>query len=412
MTWGIFFAFFTFFGFNFTFWSLVSGTRYVFEKWRPPANLTISPAVGPQEVAVLIAARNEELALPRTLASLQQIVSPKQIYIGSDDSSDQTVAIARSFGCQVLDLHPNRGKPKMLLALLKHFRILQRYRAVLFLDADVIVDKNFLRLALPFFNNPKNVAVAGHAISAWTPHWRPRWSMFFTAYRIRLWRVLQYAIRYGQTWQFLNLTTIAPGGSSLYRTSILHQIAIDTPGMTIEDFHMTFQIHYKRLGKIAYHPNIFVIDQEPYRLRDYIRQVRRWNLGFWQTFLEHGVWLNSFWVFTTAFAVELIVYSLFIITVPWIIFLFIQNSFEPLSLHWMWFGGAQLSWLEFVLGLFVTDYLITALVSAIERKPVLLLYGLGFSLLRYVDAAIFLITFPMALIPSKKGGQWVSPQRR
>lgn len=45
-----------------------------------------------------------------------------------------------------------------------------------------------------------------------------------------------------------------------------------------------------------------------------------------------------------------------------------------------------------------------------DRKPILLFYGFGFIVLRWVDSFLFLITLPRAFI-STSDGRWVSPRR-
>ena len=47
----------------------------------------------------------------------------------------------------------------------------------------------------------------------------------------------------------------------------------------------------------------------------------------------------------------------------------------------------------------------------IEKKLLLLFYGLGFVFLRYLDAILFLYTLPLAF-RIRSDGKWVSPNRR
>ncbi|MBI4128649.1 MAG: glycosyltransferase family 2 protein [Parcubacteria group bacterium] len=414
---------FTLVGFNFSIWSFISILRYTLERIdarfperfrkRTRSRTLSNAAIGIDDVAALIPAHNEAVAIGGTLAALTKILPSSHVYIGSDASTDRTVEIARSFGCHVLDIRPNRGKAGVLMTLLDQFDIFNRYKAVLILDAEIEIDEHFLERALPIFDDPKIVAVAGHAVSKWMDHWLPRWSMFFVAYRIRLWRVLVYALRYGQTWKYTNLTGIIPGGSSMYRTSALRQININAPGLIIEDFNMTFELQRKRLGKIAFSPEIFVRDQEPYTLRDYCKQVTRWYLGYWQTVRRHGFWPSAFWFATMSFTAEMILVSYFSLTLPYLLFLFIQNGFEPIQLLHLTSLSVSplLNFSDLVIGVFLADYVVTIIAAYFERKPVLMLYGLGFLVMRIIDSFIFLWTIPLAFFYSTEG-KWVSPERR
>lgn len=415
-----------FFGYNYAFWLLISATRFTVEHVlphlkprRPASSVDARPAVQritPSQVAVIMAAHNEETALPATLTALKKNLPAENIYLGSDASTDRTAAIARQYGCHVVELTPNRGKAKVLAHLLRHYRLLEHYRAVLIMDAEVVVSDSYLEKIMPYFDDPHVVAFVAHSISRWQQHWLPRWSMFFTAYRIRLWLTLYYGLRYGQTWKYMSLTPIIPGGSSVYRSSALARIDIDTPGLIIEDFHMTFQVHHKKLGRIASHPSAYIIDQEPYNLRDYCRQVSRWFLGFWQTYFYHGYWPSAFWLATTLFTAEMLLYALVILSAPFILAAMVLTPFDSFVLFHLTLTPLHLirypiTVQSLLIGLLAADYGITMLTAWIEGKPALFLYGLGFFLLRYIDTFIFLWTLPLALLTRGSSGTWRSPRR-
>ncbi len=414
-------------GYNFTFWVLIGVLRWASETMtaylNPPVEDTSEAPtflrkhdIAPHEVAVILAAHNEEIALPATLTALKKNLPADNIYIGSDASTDRTVAVAKEYGCLVVDLKPNRGKAKVLKYLLDEFDVLRHYKAVLIMDAEVIVSDHYLEKILPYFDDPEVVAFVSHSISRWQQHWLPRWSMYFTAYRIRLWRLLYYGLRYGQTWKYTSVTPIVPGGSSVYRASALKHIEIDTPGLIIEDFHMTFQIHHKRLGRIASHPSAYIIDQEPYNLRDYYQQVYRWFLGFWQTFMLHGYWPSFFWYTNFLFLLEMFFYSLFVLAVPIILLIFLFTGLDTIPillfhLPSLSFREVNLTVPQLLIGYLLIDYAITMGVTWIEGKPAMFLYGLGFVFLRIVDTFAFLWTLPVALL-TRSSGTWTSPVRR
>jgi len=415
-----------FFGFNYTLWLIISLLRFLSEslvKFLPTSLLSrrsptpSSSAILPEEVAVIMAVHNEELSLNNTLTALKKNVSAKQIYVGNDASTDKTASIAQKHGCQVVNLSPNRGKSKVLAYLIKHYNLLSKYKAILILDGEIIVDSNYLKTILPYFNDPEVVAFVSHAISAWHPHRLPKWSMFFTAYRIRLWFLLYFALRYGQTWKYTCATPIIPGGSSIYRSSALAQIEIDTPGLIIEDFHMTFQVYHKKLGRIASHPSAYVIDQEPYNLKDYIKQVHRWFLGFWQTFFRHGYWPSFFWFSTFFFTLEMTLYSIVIFFLPYAIIDLLLHPWGQAIIYNINMSPLNTSTISvtplgLIIAVFVIDYALTIFVAAIERKPLLLIYGLGFFLLRYIDSFVFLWTLPKSLFGHTATGQWSHPARK
>ena len=71
-------------------------------------------------------------------------------------------------------------------------------------------------------------------------------------------------------------------------------------------------MHKKKLGKIAYKPSIIGWDQHPDSLADYWKQVRRWNIGFFQTIRANGVWPSFFWVALGVFSLEVVLNSVMI----------------------------------------------------------------------------------------------------
>ena len=177
-------------GINIAFWCTVGLLRFVAELGSRKS------AAGPRairvaDVAVVIPAHNEEIALPKCIAALKAIIPARQIYVASDGSKDATVSIARSMGCRALDIRPNGGKAKAIDRAIKHYRLCERFKAVLIQDADSEIDPRYLDYALPLFDDPGVCVVAGHVLSRWRDQRLPRLDMLFAAYRTRLYSILQ-----------------------------------------------------------------------------------------------------------------------------------------------------------------------------------------------------------------------------
>lgn len=410
-------------GLNLMLWGFVGVCRLIHEKVRRIGSRAglgdasrNAPAVGasrqltPRDVAVLVCAHNEEQTIHICLDSVSKIVPVENIFVGSDGSTDNTVQIARERGCHVLEIQSNGGKARTLAALIKHYAIHERFAAVLILDADAQIDEHYLEHALPLFDDPNVAAVAGHAIPKWYSHRRPTSPMFFIAYRIRLYRITQALLRYGQTWKYSNVNFIVPGFASMYRCTVLQDIEIAAPGLIIEDFNMTFELQRKKLGKIAYTPKVRCISQEVHSFREYGSQVRRWYLGFWQTIRRHGLWPSFFWLSLGLYVVEMLLQSFAFLTLPFLLAWFVVMPGEPIMIWLPQMGLTELSLVDVAIGVFAVDYSLTALIAALERKPVIMLYGLGFFLIRWFDAFLFLYTLPLSFV-KKSDGRWVSPSR-
>ncbi|HEU5086626.1 MAG TPA: glycosyltransferase family 2 protein, partial [Roseiflexaceae bacterium] len=99
---------------------------------------------------ILIPAHNEEQLLPKTIANLQQLDYPRQLYeihVVADNCTDRTAAVGRQGGAIVHERFDAslRGKGyalEWLLAQIRTSGII--YDAVLILDADSVVSPNYL----------------------------------------------------------------------------------------------------------------------------------------------------------------------------------------------------------------------------------------------------------------------------
>jgi len=120
-------------------------------------NITIVPG----EVSIIIPARNEELRLPVLLRSLkEQTIQAGEVIVVDDQSSDDTVNTALSFGVRVVKVDE---KPSGWVG--KSWACWQGARAagkriLVFLDADVVLGKDGLKKLLStFMVEKKPVAV-------------------------------------------------------------------------------------------------------------------------------------------------------------------------------------------------------------------------------------------------------------
>lgn len=371
------------------------------------------------DVCVLVAAHNEEQVIEATVQSAHSLVPAGNVFVASDGSSDGTAHIARDRGAEVLELNPNRGKAGALAAAIEHFELAERFQVVLLLDADTHLAEDYMTTGLPFFDDPAVVAVAGRAATITHPPSPTRLGRFLIAYRERFYVVVQYLLKFGQAARPANVVSIVPGFASMYRTRILSEIDICPPGLAIEDFNMTFEVHAKRLGRIAFHPKAAIAyTQDPDSLGDYISQLRRWTLGFWQTVRRHGFHWGRFWGALVLYVFELVSSSVMLLLVPPLLVVsvtatvWVASADAPEAVVWV---AHTVPVYALVLGVLIPDYVLTIFVTVVTRRSHYLILGLGFPLVRMVDAAICLWTIPRAFFSaaSRSGtGVWKSPARR
>ncbi|MHA7282926.1 glycosyltransferase family 2 protein [Arthrobacter sp. TMS2-4] len=409
-------------GLSTTFWGLVGVGRGLGEALRrtsgaphahPPAGTP--PVSG---VAVLIAAHNEAATIEQSIHAAADLVPPTNIHVVSDKSTDATVPIARQLGANVLDLQVNRGKAGALAEGIRYFELCERFEVVLILDADTRPTRDYLTTGLPLFADPGVAAVAGRAKSIVGTGKRPLLGRFLVAYRDRLYLVVQLLLKYGQAAKPANVVNIVPGFASMYRTSVLEHIDVAGRGLVIEDFNMTFDVHARKLGRIAFHPSAAVAyTEDPDNLGDYIRQIRRWNLGFWQTVRRHRFRFTKFWVNLWIHIVELVVSGILLLTLLPLVALSLIADAIPGTL--MQQAPPVLEWLSeaiplgaVLLGVLLPDFLLSIFAAIVLKRPVYLLFGLLFPLMRMLDAGICLSQIPRAWLPDRTSGVWTSPRRR
>jgi len=406
------------FGVNFTLWTVVGCMRAVDDNRRRRTRPLPERLLRRSDLAVLIAAHNEEPVITGSINSVTPLLGHDRVYVVSDASTDRTVDIARSTGVSVLALRRNRGKAGALCAGLRRFDLLDRYGAVMFLDADSAADTRYFDEALLMLAEPDVAAVAGYVRVVWEPGNLPVMGRLILGHRNRLYTLTQVLQKYGQTWRRASLCYIIPGFASIYRAEALDQIDIDPRGLVIEDFNMTFEVHRKHLGRIALSPQAVAYSQDPHTLGDYVSQVRRWNLGFWQTVRRHGVWFGWFWVAMGLFIIEMITSSVLFLMVPWIVLLLaLPGLTGDAVLQWQWFAGmhdavsgAVNGW-TLLFGVVLPDYLMTCIIAVAQRRPLMLLLGFASLPFRMLDAGIGLMSIPRAWLTTSNG-QWKSPARR
>jgi len=414
-------AFGSFFGPSFLFWFLMGIIRIISEKLAKIKRKRVRNVYKASDIAAIVPAHNEELVIKSCIDFLKKSLDPSQIYVTSDGSHDKTYEIAKAQGVNAIELDPGRGKAKAIVYTIKSHQLFKRYKLIFIVDADTKIDRLFLKKALPVLNDRRMAVVFGKAAIYWPQHIIPSLKYYYIAYRERLNRILQYFLIYGMTWRFTNVNFVVPGFCALYRSDILKKLEIDTPGLLIEDFNLAFQLHKKQLGTIGYSPSSIGWDQHPDNLKDYWNQVRRWNIGFFQTVKMNGFWFSLFYIALLVFSVEVFLSAIYVLLLPFLlIYLFLSNvpggSANTLiqgyiSLYQSFGPYKNVSLGDIFVWLFVFDYGTSVVIGLTHKKPQFIFYGLFFFVMHYVTSLILI----SSLIPGffgKSLGRWSSPARR
>ena len=157
-------------------------------------------------------------------------------------------------------------------------------------------------------------------------------------------------------------------------------------------------------------------DQYPTNLPDYWKQVRRWNIGFFQTVKKNGIWPSFFWATLGLFSFEILSNSIFLIFLPLFFLALILPIFHtPFTDHITYILHSvplykKLTIMDLILGTFLIDYVITVIIGLVNRKPQFIFYGLFFFFMHYITSLI-LVSYLIPGFFASSEGRWISPKR-
>jgi cellulose synthase/poly-beta-1,6-N-acetylglucosamine synthase-like glycosyltransferase len=230
-------------------------------------------------MALLIAAHNEELVLENTLRSaISAGMDPSHIYVVDDASTDATSEIAKSIvGEQNVLKVRHSGKGLALSKAAKRFNLTARYRWIHIADADGAFSPDYFKVMRSRLRI-KYAAATGYVRS-------------LAGSYIGQYRVFEYTIGLDFMRRFqamAHVVSVIPGPTSCFRSDIFEKINFANHSLT-EDFDVTLQIHRNKLGNIQFIPSAIAYTQDPKNLRDYIKQITRWNRGIMQGVIKHKI---------------------------------------------------------------------------------------------------------------------------
>jgi len=105
-------------------------------------------------VSIIIATKNEERILDKTLASIKKQTYPSsliEIIVVDNNSTDKTKQIAQKYTDKIYNKGPERGAQKNLGV--KH----SRGSILFFPDADMIMSKNLVKESVAILESQKNL---------------------------------------------------------------------------------------------------------------------------------------------------------------------------------------------------------------------------------------------------------------
>lgn len=336
-------------------------------------------------LCVLLPAKDERLGISKTLTSILHAgVHPMDIYMIDDGSSDGTGEIARSFGVNVLRNPKNTGKALALSRGAREFDVVNRYDYVCLMDADTEVCESYFAVVKRAFSDQSVAAVCGRAKS--TPH---NW---LTAYRCLAYWMSHAIYKGGQS--NMGVITVTPGCASSFRADVFSKLDWNTDTI-VEDMDCTIQIHRQKLGRIVYQKDAVVSTQDPRTVRDYIKQIYRWDTGTWQIGQKYGM---AFGLSKVDWEFKLLMGEGLIFSTLYLLLPVLLPICPRIALY-----GAGMDFLVLVM---------LAFICAIRERRTDVITALPtYEILRFVDCSVLLYSFWKTVIQRKQVRGWFAVKR-
>jgi len=258
-------------------------------------------------------------------------------------------------------------------------------------DADSIFCPDYFKMYKRKLD-PKKYAVAVGFVQSLRGNWISRYRAFCYTYG-------QHILRRFQSW--MGMISVFPGPITCFRTDIIKDLDFTAESLT-EDFDLTLQVHRKQLGAIKFIPEAINYTQDPQTLRDFIKQTRRWQRGFFQGVVKYkiGRRLHKIDVSIGYQLMELLFYIIEIfVLIPYIVITTGRWTVIPIVL--------------------MSDFLVVCALalfsSAAARRPSIILSLPYFYILRWVELSIVITSFIEVVVLHKFRGVkngWETKGRR
>ncbi len=233
-------------------------------------------------VSIVIPAYNEGEYLSETLKSILDVDYPQnklEIIVVDDGSTDNTYEIAKKFegGAVKVFKKENAGKGSALnLGVQK-----AKGELIATMDADSYLTKSTIRELLPFFQDPKVMAVTPAVKIKQSGSWLKE-----------LQRVEYLMILFSRKLlSFIDSVPVTPGPFSIFRTKVFDEVGLFDEHNLVEDQEIALRIQAHNY-KIRSSMTADVYTEPPDNMRDLLRQRVRWQRGGFRNYWKYKFMIN------------------------------------------------------------------------------------------------------------------------
>lgn len=261
-------------------WLLPGASLLPFLQRQQPARPPHPPGRMPR-LLILVPAHDESLLIGGCVASLlgmrRQRASVRVIVI-ADNCQDETAAIARQFGAEVLErIDPGApGKPAAIAWALRRLEG-EEYEAVVIVDADTVVDPGFADAIADFAPLEDLALQTRFGVANEGDSWLTRLAS--------LWVDVRYDRQFIRK-QCAGLNIVLTGNGMCFGRDWLERVGWISEGLT-EDLAL-YARATSRGERIGYAPGARIFAQEAEGMKQGVTQRQRWQAGKWEVLREEG----------------------------------------------------------------------------------------------------------------------------
>lgn len=233
-------------------------------------------------VSIIMPCFNEEKVVKAAIESVANLDYPNyEVLVVDDGSTDLTLETAKQLEKKAkvrIISQENGGKSAALNRGISE----AVGEFVLCMDADSVLNKNVLKLAMAYFERKPNLAaVAGSVVLGNTHNILTKLQK------------LEYIIglNFHKTAQsFLSMVTIVPGPIGVFRKEVVTQIGGYHHDTFAEDCDLTIRLLVAGYD-LAYCPDMIATTEAPDDVRSLLSQRYRWSRGITQAIIKNSEWL-------------------------------------------------------------------------------------------------------------------------
>lgn len=351
-------------------------------------------------IAILIAARNEEAVISNLLDSIDRQTYPRhllQVFVCADNCTDRTAAIAREHGAAVFRrTSPTVGKGYVLHYMLS--QISESYDAYVVLDADNILDPNFLEEINRVHSDGYEIVTCYRNSKNYGDNW------ISAGYALWFLREAQYLNRSRMS---LGSSCAVSGTGFLFSRDVLERCGGWHFFLLTEDIEFTID-NIIRGERVGYARKAIIYDEQPTKFSQSWTQRLRWAKGYLQVFRNYGGGLIR-GIFRGSFSCYDMAMNIMPAAILTGISLVVNTGAAVYSFFWCGSGLAQLGFsvLQSAVSLYLTMFALGLITTISEWKqihcsaPKKLLYAFTFPL--------FMLTYiPICFVSLFAKGQWTA----